>query len=277
VELRRTSWSDADAPAPTDRRIPPAAVAVLNYHSIGGNVSARHAPFAITAAQFAEHLDLITDAGLRTVTMAECAAARAAGHAEAGRCVVLTFDDGFGDFAEVAAPLLLERGMVASAFVPTAFVAGAGARGAWRQMTWREIRDVDAAGIEIGSHGHRHVALDLDRRVARDELDTSRAILEDQLQRSVRSVAYPFGWCRPWVLDLATELGYTAGCTCDHALSLPSDHPLALSRLRVMHDTTADVLARWLTADGVRPSGRGERLVALVHVRRVARVEQSWP
>ena len=284
VDVRRTSWSWAEAPASAlGRGGRDAAVPVLNYHAVGADVPGRHAPFAVTAEEFGRHLDAIADAGLRTITFGQYAEARARGSALEGS-VVLTFDDGFVDFHHVAAPMLADRCMVATAFVPTGHVAPTARSTGWRQMSWCEIRDVMGAGMEIGSHGHRHVALDLDPRIAATELGSSRTILEQELQRRVDTIAYPFGWSAPWLLELGRELGYVAGCIVDHSLGHPTEHPLAVSRLRVRHDTTAELLSGWLAGHGVRPAGRGERLATRAYrlVRRTRRLLHGervdpWP
>lgn len=110
--------------------------------------------------------------------------------------VVLTFDDAFANFVDVVLPLLQERGLASTLFVPTAFVDGelasplAGA--ALRSCSWDELRAASAAGVEIGSHTvtHRNFRR-LGTADVRFELKESRARLEHELGTVVQSFCYP--------------------------------------------------------------------------------------
>lgn len=61
-------------------------------------------------------------------------------------------------------------------------------------MTWAQIRALADAGISIGSHTHNHRILGLlDRAEQTEELQTSKAIIEERVGQPVRSLAYPVG------------------------------------------------------------------------------------
>jgi len=60
-------------------------------------------------------------------------------------------------------------------------------------MTWDQIREMSRE-MGIGAHGHTHTVLaTLDAAAQRAELGTSKAILEREIGKPVRSVAYPVG------------------------------------------------------------------------------------
>jgi peptidoglycan/xylan/chitin deacetylase (PgdA/CDA1 family) len=241
-------------------RVQAAPVPVLCYHSVAAKTPRRHARFAVSRERFLSHLDVVAELDLRTLTLGGYARALRTGHDVSGS-VVLTFDDGFADFHSTVAGLLAERGMVATAFVPTAFVAPGSVSAGWRQMSWREIEQVAAQGMEIGSHAHAHIPLDLlDPATMRAELGSSKAALEAHVQKAVESIAYPFGWTSPRLLRLAQNLGYSAGCIVDHALSDVTNCPMAFSRLRVLGNTGPEDLVRWFSGRGVRSADRGDRL-----------------
>ncbi|HEY1675458.1 MAG TPA: polysaccharide deacetylase family protein [Streptosporangiaceae bacterium] len=94
--------------------------------------------------------------------MAELLTARQRG-CDAG-LVALTFDDGYDDFRHYALPVLQRYGFGATAFVIAGRLGGVNAWDALGPrktlMTAGQVREVMAAGIEIGSHGLRHVTLD---------------------------------------------------------------------------------------------------------------------
>ena len=88
---------------------PPSRVLrVLTYHRVD-----RPEPFA-------RHVELLA-ARYRVVSVAEVITALEGGAPLPRRSVLLTFDDGYRNFARVAWPILRARGMAAALFVPTAF------------------------------------------------------------------------------------------------------------------------------------------------------------
>lgn len=126
-------------------------------------------------------------------------------------------------------------------------------------LTPAELRELEAAGVAIGSHSLTHPCLDMcstDEAVA--ELTESRQRLEDLLGHPVRSLAYPNGNVDDRVVRAAERSGYDLGFVFDHRLSsVPPPDRLRISRLRV--DTT-DSLDRFKgIVTGVSPLVLGIR------------------
>jgi peptidoglycan/xylan/chitin deacetylase (PgdA/CDA1 family) len=109
-----------------------------------------------------------------------------------------------------AAPYSLER-LSEACEVPLPSVAIQGQE----LMTWEQIREVSRCGISIGSHTHTHPVLSrLGVAEQREELRVSKEILERELGKPVRSIAYPFGGSLHYGKDsmsLAMECGYEIG------------------------------------------------------------------
>lgn len=82
-------------------------------------------------------------------------------------------------------------------------------------MTWEQIREVSRNGISIGSHTHTHPVLSkLGAESQREELRMSKEILEREVGKPVRSIAYPFGGSLHFGRDsmsIASECGYEIG------------------------------------------------------------------
>jgi peptidoglycan/xylan/chitin deacetylase (PgdA/CDA1 family) len=143
--------------------------------------------------------------------------------------VFLTFDDGYLDNHEAAAPLLAAYGFPATVFVLPPYVDSAGAFD-WpelverqrahpeimRSMDWPMVEALAERGIEIGSHGLRHPHLpELDEDELREEMWSSREQIRARLGRC-DVLAYPFGEWDERVAAAAADAGYS------YAFSLPS-------------------------------------------------------
>lgn len=148
------------------------------------------------------------------------------------RAAALTFDDGYADNLEHGVPALASEGAVGTVYVVVSQIGKGDGRfaGAARMLTLAELRDLQAAGWEIGSHTLTHPRLcDLDRASQRREIVDSKARLEDLIGTPVRSLAYPYGLYGETTLRLAEEAEYTHAVTT--AKRGGSDSPFAIPRM----------------------------------------------
>lgn len=219
---------------------------VLMYHSIAPYSDD---PYRVTIRprRFEQQMRWLDRHGLRGVSMEQLFAARQRG-ADAG-LVGLTFDDGYHDFLRYALPVLMRRGFGATAFVIAGRIGGEngwdiqGPRKAL--LTASQVREVAAAGIEIGSHGLRHIDLQrtTDLALVREQ-HLSRQILQDITGTGVRGFCYPYGFLNRRVVDGAREAGYDYGCAI-WASELTSAY--AVPRVYVGDaDSPARLRAKWL-------------------------------
>ncbi|MCR9259298.1 MAG: polysaccharide deacetylase family protein [Pseudomonadaceae bacterium] len=105
---------------------------VLTYHRVGyADESPNLEPGLISASPvaFRKQMQLLADR-YKPISMAQLLAAHRGESQLPAKAVLVTFDDGYEDFAEVAWPILKEFGVPATLFVPTAFPEGE-ARGFW--------------------------------------------------------------------------------------------------------------------------------------------------
>jgi len=164
----------------------------------------------------------------------------------AGRQPVLaiTFDDGYADNSEIAAPILKELQLPATFFITTEHI-GTRRRFPWdtgiepppRMMTWRQVRELAQSGFSIGSHTCNHVRLSqCDAKLRRRELTQSRQALEQQLGQPVLDFAYPFGGktdCRNEDREAVREAGYRCCLSCHGGLVPWTQSPYRLQRVCV--------------------------------------------
>ena len=80
----------------------------------------------------------------------------------------------------------------------------------YRPLTPDEVTKLAAIdGVEVGSHSHRHIASgDVPAAQARDELQTSKNLLQRWTDRQVIHYAYPSGLVTATMLPLLDETGY---------------------------------------------------------------------
>jgi peptidoglycan/xylan/chitin deacetylase (PgdA/CDA1 family) len=139
-----------------------------------------------------------------------------------------TFDDGLASDYEEVFPVLCEIGLRATFFVVPTFVETPG------YVTWAQLREMVAAGMEVGSHSLTHPFVDaLDEVGLRFEFGESKRQIEDRLGAAVRVASLPRGWAPPMLEPILRELGYRAFCTSRVAWWRPGDPPLAMPRVSI--------------------------------------------
>ena len=157
------------------------AVNVLMYHAI----SDAPGPTNIDPATFRGQMDALAARGYEAVPLSDLAAWHEGSAVLPARAAVITFDDGFADFAKQAAPILLARGWGATVFLPTGRLGGkedwAGAdKPARPLMTWAQVEDLAARGIDFGGHSVSHADLtqlgpvDLEREIRQSSKEIER-------------------------------------------------------------------------------------------------------
>jgi peptidoglycan/xylan/chitin deacetylase (PgdA/CDA1 family) len=182
---------------------------------------------------FVEQMQALAEAGYRTIPL-ETAALLMRHRTPPGKVVALTFDDGYVDTFDVAAPILRELGFTATVFVVAGLV---GRRSLWDVgkcctaplMDWEQIRQLVAWGFSIGSHTVTHPELSqLSPADARYEIEHSRHILEERLGQPIPIFCYPFGEWNETTYRLVRDAGYRAACndTWRH-----EHRPFALARV----------------------------------------------
>jgi peptidoglycan/xylan/chitin deacetylase (PgdA/CDA1 family) len=165
-------------------------VPVLMYHRIEPRSERGHDPvdLVVDPTVFEAQLAALKARGWNTITSAQLAATMRAGCSAPPKTFVVTLDDGHQDGYSHAFPILEKYGFVATFFIITSRV------GRPRYLTWPEMLEMQAAGMEIGSHTVSHVDEATYDRLQTDAqvLGAQRAI-ELQLQRRPVSFAYPYG------------------------------------------------------------------------------------
>ncbi len=104
-------------------------------------------------------------------------------------------------------------------------------------LTWDQVRELDAAGVEIGSHTVTHPILTrTEGPQLPAELSQSKARLESELQRKVDLFCYPNGNYDEQVVRETERAGYRCAVTTDFGLNDSAIEPLLLKRIPAASD-----------------------------------------
>jgi len=166
-------------------------VPILEYHRIkpwaGETGFARD--LITPPADFQAQIDAMAAAGWKTITMGQLGDDLRFGITPEPKTFVITFDDGYEDGYQNAFPALLTHGYVATFFVIASRIGSPGFLSAF------EMRQLVAAGNEIGNHSYSHkdlAAMTPDRLPL--EIEGASAIIASATGQWPRSFSYPKGF-----------------------------------------------------------------------------------
>ncbi len=259
-----TRWLVSGTSWPRGLRRSDPSVRVLTYHGIG---DVRRNPFYLDRGQF--ELQIAYLAEHRLVLSLDDLDAYLAGRRGVPRgAVVVTIDDGLRSLHRDALPILRDHGVPAVAFVSPGLLESTAAANPQEAqdepfLSWKELEAVQAAGIEIGSHGFSHRSLGvLPAPEAEEEIRRSRAVLEQRLGCRIRAMAYPYGTRPDFNAGTRSALeraGYRFAFTSQHGAITPGSDPLVLSRIKVEGGDSISLFRRltiggmdaWRVVDGL--------------------------
>jgi peptidoglycan/xylan/chitin deacetylase (PgdA/CDA1 family) len=153
---------------------------------------------------------------------------------------ILTFDDGCESLYQNAFPILKKFNIRAVIYIITGSIGDKNYisqenpnTDPVRLLSDSQINEMADFGIEFGSHLYEHIHLTkYSSERIKHELSSSKAILENLLNKKVYSVAYPFGDYDPQVLKSAKEAGYSFGVTTKAGIA-SIENKLELGRIPV--------------------------------------------
>jgi peptidoglycan/xylan/chitin deacetylase (PgdA/CDA1 family) len=220
------------------------AIPILMYHSVSRDAETGLRPYyrlTTSPARFREQMQLLHDGGFTVCDLPEALRRLEPGFHHDERAVVVTFDDGFRDFASHAWPILAEFAFTATVFLPTDFIANSRKSFKNREcLTWQEVRELHVSGVSFGAHTVSHPELyRLPWPDVRSELRDSRLQIEQELQAPVKCFAYPYAFPqedRRFVSRFREELvdvGYTCAVTTVIGRAHRGSDALCLKRLPI--------------------------------------------
>ena len=231
------STAEPNPPKPSPR------ISVLMYHQVGQFLELKaHRSCYCDAGRFRSQMAWLKRTGRRVVSLTEAHAALFENVAlPSSQAVVLSFDDGYENFAAHALPVLQEFGYPSVLFAVSGLLGqeakwldGEGAKPLL--LSGQRLRELRTAKVEIGSHTVNHPRLSrLDPVQAWREIADSKTALEDVLGEEVDFFAYPYGDYNPTVREAVMRAGYKAAVTCSRGAANTAPNPFEIPRKAISY------------------------------------------
>jgi peptidoglycan/xylan/chitin deacetylase (PgdA/CDA1 family) len=220
--------------------------AILTYHSIDPSGS----PISLDRNEFDRHLTWFASGNVRVTTIDQLLSLP-----ESEDAVAITFDDGYANFAEIAAPRLLALGLPVTLFVVSDRVGGTNA---WNGrldrrvpqldlLDWPALSRLHEQGVTLGAHSRTHADLtQIAATAIEDEVAGSAGAIQRETGVRPQLFAYPYGRLNGSVCQVVATT-YRYGCTTEFATLSDVVAPAALPRLDMHYFRDSHRLEDWGT------------------------------
>jgi peptidoglycan/xylan/chitin deacetylase (PgdA/CDA1 family)/GT2 family glycosyltransferase/SAM-dependent methyltransferase len=211
---------------------------ILMYHRAAPDGAPAAPRYRVSPEELEAQLSYLRGAGYRSMSLDELARLLLVQAPVPAKRVAITFDDGYADFAQFAAPLLDRYGFTATIFVVTDQV---GATNLWDRdteelalMDWDTLRALRGRGFTIGGHTASHPRLTrLDNASVISEISRCRTALRNELGAPARHFASPYGLRDGGIDALIGACGFQTGLSCEPSVAMLGYPLLRLPRLEV--------------------------------------------
>lgn len=207
---------------------------ILMYHGVLDNPSGGKELF-VRVSDFDKQMKYLKDEGYTPLYLSEIASAN-----NFAKPVIITFDDGYSDVYQNAYPILKKYNLKGNLYVITDWVGGP------VYVNWDMVKEMDKSDfMEIGSHTatHRNLA-SLSAEKMDMEMKKSKETLEEKLERSVDTIAYPYGGYNNQTLEIAKKYYKYALSTNEGKENSKNLNLLSLNRYYIYRDMTFDTFKK---------------------------------
>jgi len=142
--------------------------------------------------------------------------------------VIITFDDGYGDFYTDVFPILRHQNAKATVFI------NSGLMGRPNYMTRDQVMGVIKSGlVEIGGHGFSHqnlmsISLESAKKVVNDDVSN----IKESYKITPLSFAYPYGTYNDSIKKVVNDAGYKYAVTLEKGWVVQNNLLLVIPRIR---------------------------------------------
>jgi peptidoglycan/xylan/chitin deacetylase (PgdA/CDA1 family) len=218
--------------------------------------------FSLAAAEFRRQMHWLARRGFTTLTFDSLFAVLDGAASCPARPVMITFDDGYRSFADVAAPALAAHGMTATVFLVAGEIGGRNRWDEGRDIEPRPLMDATAIesiisrGFEIGVHGWRHRDLTgCSPAAAVEETAAAGESLRRRFNVAADVFAYPYGRHRPADAALLRQAGYRGAVSIFSTARTVTGNRYSMRRIHVHAGDTLLRFAAKLTRPYLQYAG----------------------
>ena len=129
------------------------------------------------------------------------------------KSVVITIDDGWRSFYDIAYPILIKYRFPATLFVYTDFIGGR------KAMSWEQIKEISQKGFDIQckTRTHRNLTRLKEKESFKEyfesiekEISYPEKLVKQKLRKDCSCLAYPYGATNSLVIAILKKQGYRA-------------------------------------------------------------------
>lgn len=208
-------------------------VVVLMYHDFGYGNNSR----AINAEVFEEQMAALAASEYDVISMDQFIDYTEGRITLDKKSVLITFDDGYEDFYEIAYPILKRYNFTATNFIIVNYTQNPSTY-ANPHLTWDQMREMKADGFSFYSHTYKHhLYLDAEQENAalvsrkegepdekyvgrvKSDLRYAHELLTKELGDQPNILAFPYGRYSEELLEICKELGIEHTFTIDSGIN----------------------------------------------------------
>ncbi len=186
------------------------AAVILQYHHVSETLPA---VTSVSANTFTKHLNYLKEHNFNVIPLNELISALQQGKALEDKTIAITFDDGYNNNYDQAAPILEEFGYPYTIFVNPKLID----EQASYLMGWDKLRKLAKKGALIANHSaeHNYLHKKLEnetqnqwRERTKKDILSSQQRIKEEIGHDYKYVAYPYGEFNNQLQALVTELGF---------------------------------------------------------------------
>ena len=186
------------------------AAVILQYHHVSETLPA---VTSVSDNTFTKHLNYLKEHNFNVIPLNELISALQQGKALEDKTIAITFDDGYNNNYDQAAPILEEFGYPYTIFVNPKLID----EQASYLMGWDKLRELAKKGAVIANHSaeHNYLHKKLEnetqsqwRERTKKDILSSQQRIKEEIGHDYKYVAYPYGEFNNQLQALVTELGF---------------------------------------------------------------------
>ena len=231
-----------------------AGIVFLMYHELGlpGRQTCHSEPgyvrYVVPASDFQQQMERLASEGWRGRNVTQTI------DSFSEKTVCITFDDGCETDLISAAPVLSKLGFAATSYITVEYL---GKRG---YMSHSQVRELHAAGFEIGCHSLTHPYLtDIDDPRLREETQVAKDKLQQIAGVRVDHYSCPGGRWDRRVTQAVKQAGFRTMATSRTGVNFSTTDPFALDRVAILNGMSGDGVLRISQGKGLAGAQMKER------------------